>query len=216
MDGPTTADLQSLVVQGNINGVITSAGHIGTIQSVKGAIEADITTLPGGWSGNLDNLSAATGISPIAGDSSWTIDVAGNLGSVTCSQSMGANPSQNGDSDDIEVGGTLGSLRVNAGGGTNGDLFTNINVGGNIGTVYVTGTLYGDIMGDGNAGSVTVKGSFGGDLTINNVLTQVGCLNVLGSVSQLSLPSGKNLIADLEEGGSIRVSPSPAGASWAT
>lgn len=206
LTGPSTADLKSLVVNGDItaNSVIESAGHIGSIIVKNGAIAGSIETTRGGWNNDVDYIETAKGFTGL----NARLEVGGTLKSLVSRASLGDNPiaSASNFPQRFEVWGDLNSLKVIASKTAPSDLYVDINVGGNIGTIDIGGTLYGIINTNGNMASLTTKGSLGGLLDSNDDGvgdTPRGRVAIQGNLGKLSIPSDKDIWADLTIGGSL-------------
>lgn len=195
LQGPTVANLKSLVVGGDITGEILSASRIGQIISQRGSILADITTLETGQAPDVQLIQAAGGCF-------GEIHIGGNLGKFISGSSLGSSPATNGGrTQKFEVWGTLGELKVVA-----GDLFADITVGRDIGLISLSGTLFGNLSANGNLSSLSIAGQMGGMLDMDSdgtAETKRGSIAVMGSIGSISLPSNKDIFADMSVGGSI-------------
>ncbi len=195
LQGPTTANLWSLTVGGNISGTITSAGRIGSIISY-GEITADISTLGRGGDSDVDLIQTSGGYT-------GTLRVGGNLEKFVSYVSLGDNPADtDGITQRFEVWGNVVNLAV----GGEGNMYADLDVGGSIGTLYLGGTLYGRISANGMLYKITVRGSLGGLLDMDGdgtPETPRGSLNIGGTIQTMSIPTGSDIFADLSVGGSI-------------
>jgi len=195
MYGATKAYLKSLVVSGDISGKIVSHGSIGQIISKNGTIYADITTVPHSVDSNLALIQAAGGIK---GD----MDIAGDVGRIISYSSLGDNPAMTaGQTQLFNIWGDLDYLRVAAPKGSTADLYADVYVGGNIGTIDVDGTLYSNVRTNGNLKNLMLDGALGG--TLGGGVGDRGSLTVFGTIGKMKFNTGADLVADLSIGGSI-------------
>lgn len=191
LQGPDTAYLKSMTVGRNMDGTLVSAGRVGSLV-VHGALSADISTVTQGPAGNFGLLQADEGFV-------GNLSVGGTLTKFVSGGAVGTAPQVPADYSQIfNIYGDLGTLTI-VSQGMAGDLYANFNVGGNIGTVSIGGTLYGDIQGNGNLKSLKVKGALGGLLGGMNR----GRVDVLGTIGSLKFNTNDDLVADLIMGGSL-------------
>lgn len=192
LQGPAIGYLKSLLVTGNISGQIVSAGRIGTIISQKGAISANIKTLENDSNSDVDKIQTALGFT-------GRLDVAGTLHKFISAVSLGSNPdTNNGQTQQFNIGGNLDSLRVGSKGVAN--LYTDINVGGNIGVIDVDGTMYSRISTNGDLSKLLLDGALGGMLNMG----PRGSVMVFGDLGQLTFAKNSDMVADLDIGGDIQ------------
>lgn len=139
-----------------IAGQISATGPIGSISVTAGDLTASITTT--GPRGNVTLLSAA------AGSVAITADISGTVGSILAGRDIG-NRNVSGV---ILVRGDL-----NAASAPNGQLYSDLRVGGSIGTVTLGGAVSkpgnnqvgaGSVIAFGSIGTVTAAGDFGGSI----------------------------------------------------
>ena len=196
LQGPTTACLWSLTVGGDISGTIISAGGIGSIISLNGAISADISTMASGSDGDVNLIQTAGGYT-------GNLRVGGTLKDFISYASLGDNPADTGGvTQRFEVWGNVVNMAV----GGAGNMYADLNVGGSIGTLYIGNTLYGRISTNGMLYNITVRGNLGGLLDMDHdgtPETPRGSLNIGGSIHTMSIPTGNDIFADLSVGGSI-------------
>ena len=188
LQGPAVANLVNLTVRGNISGAILSAGRIGRIVSTTGTILADVTTQSGGWNNDIDLISAAQGFL-------GSLNVAGNLKSFVSKVSLSLNPGEV-----FNVVGNLLSFQLGVAKQPAAHLYSDVNVGGNIGTVNITGNLYGQISGNGNLTQLSLGGSLGGD----DGGGLRGGLTILGSIGQIILPANSDILGNIIAGTDIK------------
>ncbi len=191
MYGPTTSYLKSLIVTGDIGGQINVQGDIGSIISLNGAIYAEINTIPHSIDSDVGLIEAANGIF-------GPLDIAGSVNSIISHTSLGQNPALFGQTQLFNIWGDLNSLRVI---GSDSHLFADINVGGDIGTVDIGGTMYSNIRTNGNFNKLIVDGALGGDL--RGAVGNRGSLTVFGNLNSLKFDTSSDLVATLDLGGSI-------------
>lgn len=158
LNGPSVADLNSLIVGGDISGTILSAGRIGSIVAKTGGISADISTIVRDWSGDIGLIETAQGYT-------GGLDVAGSLKRFISHVSLGNNPVVASPSPAFNIWGDLDYLKVGSSSVT-ANLFTDINVGGDIGTIDIDGTFYSDVFANGSMTKLVVEGGLGGSLTL--------------------------------------------------
>ena len=196
MYGPTLSNLNMMIVTGDIAGYITSYGRIGTIISRRGVITADIRTI--GDNGDIQRIQTAGGYT-------GNLDISGSLDVFISDASLGENPEDMQSlffqprSQTFSIGGSLGVLKVLNG----GNLYANLYVGGDIGSIDVAGTFYGDIVTYGSLGSLTLGGGFGGQLNIDGSLVDMGSLTVMGAINRMKFNTAADMVADLTVGGSL-------------
>lgn len=202
LDGPSEANLKKLTVAGEtMTGTIRSYGQIGSIISKgSGGIAADISTVEGGWNNDVALISTVGGMT-------GSLDIAGSLKKFTSGGSLGSDPTttSSGRSQTYNIGDDLGDLEVTGPAGAN-DVFAEINVGGNIGTVNIGGTLYGQLNTNGNLNSLTLGGGLGGwlDFDLDGIdETAAGSVDVFGDIVKMQLNPTSDLVADLTVGGSL-------------
>lgn len=147
--------LQSVAVTGNITGSISSSGPIGTI-SAGGDIRGSISTTTA--IGGVNTITAG-------GDLAITADFAAGVNQLIAGRNIGSqtNPSV------ILVRGNLAQATA-----TNGQLYSDIRVGGNITGSVRTGAVAnkvgqalagsGSVIAFGRIASVIAAGDFGGDI----------------------------------------------------
>ncbi len=194
LSGGQTANLGLMRAMRDIRGTIWSAARLGQIIALQGGIYANISTSRDGWNANLDLLQAQTGIF-------GNIEVGGNLGRVWSAGDVGVNPDLEGGlfnrTQRWNIWGNLGSLMIT---GAASDLFADINVGGDVGSMMVADTFFSRMAVNGNINSFVVGKAFGGTLP---TLGQRGSLQVLGSINALRIPANADFNAPLTTGGSI-------------
>ena len=191
MYGPTTSYLKSLIVTGDIGGQINAQGDIGSIISLNGAIYAEINTIRHSVDSSVGLIEAANGIF-------GPLDIAGSVNSIISHTSLGQNPALFGQTQLFNIWGDLNNLRVI---GSTSHLFADINVGGDIGTVDIGGTMYSNIRTNGNLNKLIVGGALGGYL--GGAVGDRGSLTVFGDLNSLKFDTSSDLVADLDLGGSV-------------
>lgn len=200
LQGPTVANLRSLVVYGDISGTILSAARIGKIISQTGAITADVSTAGSGPNSNVDLIQVAAGYT-------GTLKVGGSLGKFVSAVSLGSNPEDAaGRTQKFDIWGNLGLVQV-GGKKAPANLYADFAVGGNVGTLDIAGTLYGNLVTNGNLGVLKMTGGLGGMLDLDGdgtLETKRGQVYVLGSIGSISIPTNQDILADLTTGGTIK------------
>ncbi|MBI1189164.1 MAG: hypothetical protein GC200_00560 [Tepidisphaera sp.] len=169
LTGPD-GSLGTITALTGIAGQISATGPIGTISVTGGDLTASITTT--GPRGNVGTLTAA------AGSVAITADISGNIGSIIAGRDIGTR----GAAGVILVRGTLGSAAA-----PNGQLYSDLRVGGSIGTVTLGGAVdkpgnsqigRGSIISFSTIGSVSVAGDFAGSvLSYTGGITSVAITN---------------------------------------
>ena len=220
----TAANLKYLEVGGDINqnannplGVpgpeyieIVSAGRIGTIIA-HGQINADIATT-GVTPQGVETESSDVGLIRTGGGYFGQLDIAGSLGRLESTADLGRNPAALAPGEDTQVfnvQGDLGALKVSSTAGNPSNLYADVNVGGNAGTIDIDGDYFGEVNILGDLARITVGGRFGGDPgeDIGAPLGRnVGSLTVSGTVGKMSFSrkQGEDLAGNIISGGSIR------------
>ena len=200
LHGPQGTRLGLLDVVGNISGVITVAGSIGTIRSRTGLISAAIETQENPTSADVTEISALNGYT-------GSLIVAGSLRKFTSYANLGADPSTlaNYLPKRIDVAGSLGYLGVRTNTSVKNaplpNMYTSLYVGGNVDAIDIDGSLFGDVKIDGFLGSLTVDGDVGGTFNLPAPVV-VGNVLVYGSINKVLLAPGGSLVGNLT-GGSI-------------
>lgn len=200
LHGPQGTRLGLLDVVGNISGVITVAGSIGTVRSKTGLISAAISTVTNPTSADVTEISALNGYT-------GNLTVAGSLGKFTSYANLGADPSTlvNYLPKRIDVAGSLGYLGVKTNTSVKNaplpNMYTSLYVGGNVDAIDIDGGLFADIKIDGFLGSLTVDGDVGGTFNLPAPAI-VGNVLVYGSINKVLLSPGGSLVGNLT-GGSI-------------
>ena len=199
LNGPSTAYLKYLQVGGDISGWITSAGRIGRILAPNGVISAVIETLSNDTNSDVEEILVGRGYT-------GSLTVAGSLLKFTSYVSLGENPEDTGSgaSQTFNVWKNLKLLRVGNNSGA-AHLYANFNVGGDIGTIDVDGTLYGNITVNGNFDKLILDGALGGrlDLDDDGIDEDSGSLTVYGAINSIKFNTALDLVADLTVGGSL-------------
>lgn len=200
LQGPTIAFLRSLVVNGDISGTILSAARIGQIVSKTGGISADVSTIGSGSNSDISLIQVATGYS-------GTLQVGGSLGKFISGVSLGVNPETTGGrTQRFEIWGGLGLLQIGSK-TTAGNLYADFDIGGNIGTLNIFGTFYGNVMTNGNLDKLILTGGLGGMMDLNfdgTAETKRGSVYVMGAINSISIPVNRDIVADLNTGGTIK------------
>ena len=198
ISGGAYGNLRSLSVAGDISGTIVSYGRIGSIVSRNGVISADISTIAGDWNTDVDLIDAGGGFT-------GSLNIGGSLKKLISRASLGSNPetAPGHRSQTYNIAKNLNYLRVMSRSGAH--LYASINVGGDIGTIDVDGTLYGQVTTNGNLRMIVLDGGLGGQLDVNGdgILEDVGALNVYGGISSMRFNPNTDIYADLTVGGSI-------------
>ncbi len=157
----------------SISGAISASGPIGVVNATAGDIRATVTTTTA--NGNVQTLSAS-------GNLVITTDLSGNLSSMIAGGNIGsaATPGV------ILVRGNLQSASA-----ANGQLFSDIRVGGTVNQVTLGGAVNkpgnvqiggGSIVAFGRINTVTVGGDFGG-----------GILSYSGGIGAVTINNGSFL-----------------------
>ena len=199
LTGPEVAYLKSLEVTGPIAGTITSAGKIGKIISKTGDISADISTTKEALNGDIDLIQAA-------GAFTGNLSSSRGLGRLQTYGNVGLNPETQPDLKPsvIDVKGSIGSIRIlaprNAG---PSDLYSDLNVGGDIGEMRISGGLFGDLAVNGNIGKLYVSADIGAPFLLGGPPVIRGNIEVRGYLSQINLTPGSDLVGDFLIGGDI-------------
>ncbi|MDY6914030.1 MAG: hypothetical protein SVT52_06205 [Planctomycetota bacterium] len=154
LQGPSIANLKSLVVNGDISGEIVCAGKIGQIISRNGGISADISTIVAEWDGDINLIQTAEGFT-------GKLYVSGSMGRFISGLSLGESPAQTGETQTFDILGDLNYLKVGSR-SVSAHLYAGINVGGDVGTMDISGTLYANVMINGSMKSLIVGGQMGG------------------------------------------------------
>jgi hypothetical protein len=200
LHGPQGTRLGLLDVVGNISGVITVAGSIGTIRSRAGLISAAIETQKNPTSADVTEISALNGYT-------GNLTVAGSLQKFTVYSNLGSDPATLASylPKRIDVAGSLGYLGVRTNTGVKNaplpNMYTSLYVGGNVDTIDIDGSLFADVKIDGFLGSLIVDGDVGGVFNLP-APTVVGNVLVYGSINKVLLAPGGSLVGNLT-GGSI-------------
>jgi len=200
LHGPQGTRLGLLDVVGNISGVITVAGSIGTIRSKTGLISAAIETQKNPTSADVTEISALNGYT-------GNLIVAGSLQKFTVYSNLGSDPSTlvNYLPKRIDVAGSLGYLGVKTNTSVKNaplpNMYTSLYVGGNVDAIDIDGGLFADVKIDGFLGSLTVDGDVGGVFNLPAPAV-VGNVLVYGSITKVLLAPGGSLVGNLT-GGSI-------------
>ncbi len=163
VQGPSVAWLKSLVVTGDISGQILSAGQIGQIISRTGGISADISTTEDGWNGDIALIQTAQAYT-------GTLEVAGSLGKFITGASLGDNPAATGSTQTFNIWQNVGTIKV----GTKSspaNMYATVNIGGNLGTLDVSGNYYGNVSVNGGMTWLIVGGQMGGTLNFQETWT---------------------------------------------
>ncbi len=191
MVGPSMSFLKSLTVEGDISGEIVCGGSIGEIISRSGAIYADITANYMDWGGDVGLIETLRGYY-------GELEIAGSLGEFISHAALGVNPldAADGKTQTISIGGNLGSLKVGSK-KTTADFYANVNVGGDIGKVDISGDYYGSIQTNGNLESLSVGGKFG------DAVNDLGEVIVLGELESLKFSDEGDIAVDMTVGGSL-------------
>lgn len=201
IDGPSEGELRRLTVGKGIIGTnqIVSAGSIGRIVTRAGGIEGTIGTIAGGWNNNIDLIQSGAGI---------TADIIcnGSINKIIANGSVGLNPATTSSFSNISATGNVKLIEIRRKAGVPSHLYANIQVGGDLGTLNIGGTMFSDVAVDGNLGKLIVRGGLGGllDVDQDGDNDQVGSLNVVGYISSMSFPGNYDIVADLTIGGSIK------------
>ena len=200
LHGPQGTRLGLLDVVGNISGVITVAGSIGTIRSKTGLISAAISTVTNPTSADVTEIWALNGYT-------GNLTIAGSLQKFTSYASLGADPSTLASylPKRIDVAGSLGYLGVKTNTSVKNaplpNMYTSLYVGGNVDAIDIDGSLFADIKIDGFLGSLMVDGDVGGTFNLPAPAV-VGNVLVYGSITKVLLAPGGSLVGNLT-GGSI-------------
>jgi cytidyltransferase-like protein len=185
MYGATKSYLGSLVVNGDIDGLISCQGDVGKIVSVNGTIRAAIQV--------LDTVGPThTGLI-WALEYTGTLLIQGDLDMFHATTTLDA-------AEPINIVGNLGTLEVIGGG-----LRSNLNVAGDAGTIRAKGALLDFITVFGNLDRLELGGGLGGQLDTDEdgVLEDVGWLDIYGSIGTMMFDTTSDLIADVTLGGGI-------------
>ncbi len=192
--GITSGYFGKLDVAGNISGTVGSTGSIGTILSRKGTISADIYA-----TSDLASISASKSITSLIG-------VGGNVGTISAGDDIGLNPAAvDGHVPmHIDIGGNLANLKITSPKGLTADLYSTLNIGGNVGTITVSGMLAADLFVNGDVGTLSLNGDLGGQFDLGTgTPVMLGNVNVMGKLSKISLPGSANIEGDMTIGGDI-------------
>jgi len=200
LQGPQVAYLGTLDVSGEIGGRIVSAGKIRTIRSRTGGISADISTTEEAINGDIDYIYSAL-------DFTGNLSASGSVRRLETRGNVGLNPELIPDHQPtiIEISGDLDRLYIRQTPDRQpAHLYSDLEVGGNIGTLDLSGGLFGDMVVNGNIGRLYVDENIGAEFDLGGAQPVTrGNVEVRGHLDYIRMARGKSILADFVAGGDV-------------